>query len=232
MSSLEVNQQSEGPNDARRIGFLLKEGFVTETMGSPRDNNVFSFATWTRKPPGEYLLYYIGVARFLNPNAKLIVVVDDLLSKEVFKRTEEDQETYNKDYKRFIESSNEATITFTSDFLTSEQNLSNGVLRIASNLSLNSFTQLLPEEKRKNIAEIGGEEFIHAIIHLLVLDHLTKSSQTLITGKNTRAMLAEHRNINKKSPLSGIFLPFFSTPQQEREHIDTMNKYRKSLPLA
>lgn len=228
MSNLEINQYLEESYDKRRkIDFLLQHGLAVETIGSPKDTDVFSFATWIRKPPGEYLHYYINIARFLNPQAKLIMAADDLLSRAIFRRTNQEQEEYNIEYKTYIESSGEAEVIFSSDFLTPEQGLPNDFLKMASNLSLNSFVQLLPEEKRKNINHINGEELIHAVSHLLVLDHLAKLSQTLITGKTTRAVLAEYRNIKRDNPISAIFVPFFYAQEDAHRYIDLINQYRQ-----
>lgn len=228
MSNPEIDKYLEkSSNERTKINFLIQQGLVIETIGSPKDTDVFSFATWIRKPPGEYLLYYIGIARFLNPKAKLIMVADDLLSKAIFRRTDQEQEKYNTEYKTYIENNGEAEVIFSSDFLTSGEGLSGEFLRMASNVSLNSFMQLLPEGKRKSINNITSEEFVHAVSHLLVLDHLAELSQTLITGKTTRAIIAEHRNIKKSNALSSVLVPFFNTSEETHRHIALINQYRQ-----
>lgn len=230
MPDLEIGQyHQEGYRKRERIDFLIQQGLATETIGSPNDSDTFSFATWSRKLPEDYLLYYINVARFLNPKAKLIVAVDDLLSQAFFERTDDEQERYNEEYKTYIENNSEARVIFSSNFLDSDQGLPIDFFKMAANLSLSNFIQLLPYEKRRNIWNgLSCEELVHAINHLLVLDHLSKISQTLITGKTTKAIIVEHRNLKKDRPLSAIFVPFFYKQEDARRYINKISQHRQN----
>lgn len=222
MSISEQGRMMEQGSGRRNIDRLVNEGFVLETIGVPHDNDNFSFATWTRKEPGDYLNYYVEVANFLNPNSRLTVAVDDLISKSVFKRSDREQEEYNLAYRNYLDPE-KANVVFTSE-LFPKNDLFLHFSQIGSRVSLRSFLQFLPEDKRDQFDKLNFGEIGHTMSHLLTLEYLSQLSDTLITGANTRAILVGHRNLSKNTPLSGILVPFFSDPSQQDDRLAILKK--------
>ncbi len=205
MSNEERKQTIE--NRRARIDMLIQTGKIKGVMGNPQDNDSFSFTTWTRKLPSDYLLSYIEVSHHINPSGKLLVLVDDVLSMAVFDRSKHEQEVYNSAYRKAFESTQKARVLFTSATL-SEMNYSELLVINGRKVSLNHFVAMLPELKRKKITSLNLNEVIHALQNLIFLDFLAQQSNTILAGEGTMAMIASHRNISK-SPLSAIFLPMY-----------------------
>jgi len=192
-------------NKRARIDTLIQIGKIVSVMGNPQDSDNFSFTTWTRKPPGDYLLNYVEVSDYINPSGKLLVLVDDVFSMAFFGRSKDEQKIYNSAYRRVFESTQKARVLFTSTIL-SGMNYSDLLVANGRKVSVNHFIAMLPELKRNEITSLNLSEVIFALQNLILLDFLAQQSNTILGGKGTMAMIASHRNISE-SPLSAIFLP-------------------------
>jgi hypothetical protein len=198
-------QQLTAEGRRGRIDSLMQSGKIVGVMGNPQDSDSFSFATWTRKPPGDYLLNYVHVSNTINPSEKLLVLVDDVLSMAMFNRGQNEQDAYNSDYANFFESTQKARILFSSDLL-SKTNYSELLVANGRKVSLRDFIALLPESKRVEVQPLDLAEVINTLHNLIIIDILSTCSDTFIGGTGTMALIASHRNISN-DPISAIFLP-------------------------
>jgi hypothetical protein len=138
-------------------------------------------------------------------------VIENILSKELFGRTETEEKQFDQAYRQYLEKTGKVRVVLSSNFLNPHNKFTSRLLNLSRKISIKSFSHLLPEEKRPNLLNLNGKEILHALIHLLNLEYLSQNSQTLLTGQNTRAILAAHRSIVKKTPLSALFMPFFTS---------------------
>lgn len=204
MSNIENISYNSKEKKLSRIQALLEKGEAIEAIGNPSDKDVFCFTTWTRTHPREHLLSYVNISHYINPAKKMLVLVDDVISREYFERSSEAQQIYTREYQDFFESTGKASVILSSDLL-SGINFSNNIVSIGKNISLNTFVSMLPESKRNQVS-LGMHEMIHALHNLIVLQQMAQLSQTIIAGSGSRAIITTHRNISDNS-LSALFLP-------------------------
>ena len=147
----------------------------------------FGFNIWTKNKPKDYIDLFINYAA--KENGKLIPVIDDVLPKIVFERSNEESIQMNNLYIEYFSSRGASEAIIVSD-MPELYNITDKIIEICNEVSLQSFISILPQSKINELDSLKMTEIIEAAWQIYILRAATKSSliSCWLTGKRSTAL--------------------------------------------
>jgi hypothetical protein len=149
----------------------------------------------------------------------LVVFVDDLCSRLVTKRTQQDQEKMNNRYREFFETVG-CMMRFSSEIYTTKfsTDVFPLLLRVGQRVPFSEFKRCLPKNKRNNLDNLTLDEVLHLLLELLLLEQVKEKCNLLLVGHFSQAIVVCHRKISQ-NPLSAIAVPRLNSRKEIDEYM-------------